>query len=122
MQNRNKISITINLLFILLGLGLVGYGIYYYTKPLPGFLHIMSADKEGTISSKDAAELMTALSSSRPWDSTLAEHANTAERKAASEETTRALVTALFVFGGIVLVVFGGRRIAIGLKKKTGAE
>lgn len=118
MHNRIKISITINLVFILIGLGLVGFGIYYHTKPLPPFMHIMSADKEGSVSAKNAAEFLTAMSLSRPWDATLAEQAGKAKQQADSQEGTRVLFTALFVIGGIALGVFGGLRIAKGLKRE----
>ena len=119
MHNRIKISITINLVFILIGLGLVGFGIYYHTKPLPPFMHIMSADKEGSVSAKNAAEFLTAMSLSRPWDATLAEQAEKAKQQADSQEGTRVLFTALFVIGGIALGVFGGLRIAKGLKENS---
>ena len=112
MQNRNKTAVITSLVAILIGLGLIGYGIYYYTTPRSPFLQISSADKSGSVSAKDAAQLFTALSSSRPWDTTLAEAAKKAGQQADSEDGTRMTIAASFVIGGIVLGVFGGLRIA----------
>lgn len=117
MQNRNKTAFIVNLVLILVGIGLIGYGIYYYTKPLPPFMNVTSADRSGSISAKDSADFLTAMSLSRPWDPTLANAAKKARQQADSEGRSRMLITALFVVGGIVLSAFGGVRIARSIKK-----
>lgn len=119
MHNRRKALDVVAVVIILMGLGLVGVGIYYSTTPAPPFMVLTSADRQAAMSSKQAAESLEALSAMRPWDPVLADGARKAREEAAREERARARITTALILAGAVLGALGGVRIAV--KRKAGA-